>query len=87
MAGSLSPGRDAKPPAPDADICRVQDRVRVIRELVRDSLYHVEERDIADAILARAAVRRIVADPSFRGEQRGPVPIIEVVANLQVVDL
>jgi hypothetical protein len=49
----------------------VQDRVRVIRELVRDSLYHVGERDIADAILARAAVRRTVADPSFRSEQRG----------------
>jgi hypothetical protein len=52
----------------------VSARVRIIKELVRDSLYQVEEREIADAILARATLRRVVAEPSFRSEPRGLGP-------------
>jgi hypothetical protein len=48
----------------------MESRVRVLRELVRDSLYAPDEREIANAILARASVRATVASPTFRAEQR-----------------
>jgi hypothetical protein len=50
----------------------VQERIRVLRQLVRDSLYVVDERAVADAIFARAQMKRTVAQPSFRSDQRGP---------------
>jgi hypothetical protein len=40
--------------------------------LIRDSLYIVDERAAADAILARAMLRMTVAEPTFRSENRGP---------------
>jgi hypothetical protein len=53
-----------------ADTARMQQRVTVLRELVRDSLYAPDEFEVAQAIIARASVRRSVAAPSFRSEER-----------------
>jgi hypothetical protein len=49
----------------------VTSRCRVLRELIRESLYVVDERVVADAIVARTAVRAAVADSSFRSETAG----------------
>jgi hypothetical protein len=57
-----------------ADNDPVRSRARVLRELIHDSLYVVDERAVADAIAARALVRQVVAEPSFRSELRGPQP-------------
>lgn len=48
----------------------VQDRVRVLKQLVRESMYVIDERAIADAILARAAVRATLPVSTFRPEGR-----------------
>jgi hypothetical protein len=48
-------------------------RARLIRDLIADSLYVIDERTVADAVLARAQVRVTVAEPSFRSECRGPM--------------
>jgi hypothetical protein len=50
----------------------VQRRVRVIKQLIADSLYQVDERAVADAILARAQVHQTIPDISFRATGRGP---------------
>jgi hypothetical protein len=55
-----------------ADKSRVETRVTVLRQLVRDSLYAVDERAIADAIVLRARARMLIAAPSFRSEVRRP---------------
>jgi hypothetical protein len=47
-------------------------RARVIQELIGDSLYVVDERAAADAIIGRAIVRMTVAEPAFRSEHQGP---------------
>ena len=59
-------------PSDDPDIDFVTTRAREIKDLIADSLYVVDERSVADAIIARAMVRLTVADPSFRSEFRGP---------------
>jgi hypothetical protein len=50
----------------------VRPRARVLRELIRDSLYVVDERAVAGAIVARAVTRQLVAEPTFRSDGRGP---------------
>jgi hypothetical protein len=55
-----------------ADARSVQPRIRLLREMVRDSLYVVDERAVADAIFARALVRHAVAAPELRSERRDP---------------
>jgi hypothetical protein len=50
----------------------VNERIRILRQLVRESLYVVEPVAVADAIVLRAMLRRAVAEPSFRSERRGP---------------
>ena len=40
-----------------------------ISQLVRESLYAVDESIVADAILARACVRHYVAEHSFRNDE------------------
>jgi hypothetical protein len=67
---STHPAKPLKPLREGADARSVQDRSNLLREMVRDSLYVVDERAVADAIFARAIVRRAVAAPELRSEQR-----------------
>ena len=55
-----------------SDIEGVRDRVRVLKQLITESLYHVDELAVADAVLARAIVRQSMPEVSFRSEHRGP---------------
>jgi hypothetical protein len=48
----------------------MQDRTRVLKQLVRESLYVVDHVAVADAIVLRAMLRRTVPEPSFRAERR-----------------
>jgi hypothetical protein len=48
----------------------VESRVRVIRQVIDKSLYVVDERAIADAILVRALARQVIAEPCFRTDGR-----------------
>jgi hypothetical protein len=50
----------------------VQQRVRVLRELVRSSLYVVDEHAVARAIVARAEARDAVAGAVFHSDLRRP---------------
>jgi hypothetical protein len=45
-------------------------RAQLLRQLVLDSHYVIDEHLVAAAILARAATRRLVADAGFRGDLR-----------------
>ncbi len=49
-----------------------------IGELIRDSLYQVDEGAVADAILTRARARQLVPESGFRNDQHsgelGPPP-------------
>ena len=47
-------------------------RVQLLRQLVRDSQYAVDEAVLADAIIARATVRRLVGQTAFRNDVREP---------------
>jgi len=49
-----------------------QRRIELLRQLVLDSHYAVDEASVAKAILARAAARRLVAEVSFRNDPRIP---------------
>jgi hypothetical protein len=46
----------------------VNRRVRVLKQLVRESLYVVDEQAVADAIISRANARLLVADLAFRSD-------------------
>ena len=48
----------------------MNDRLHVLRELIRDGLYVVDRGAVADAVLARAHVRAVVAEPAFRSDER-----------------
>jgi hypothetical protein len=43
-------------------------RIRVLRQLVADSQYVIDAAAVADAIIARAAARRLVAEVRFRND-------------------
>jgi hypothetical protein len=47
-------------------------RALLIRQLVLDSQYVIDEHLVAAAILARAASRRVLAEASFRNDIRAP---------------
>jgi len=47
-----------------------QTRIMVLKQIIDDSLYVVDERADAKALVARASVREAVADPVFRSERR-----------------
>jgi hypothetical protein len=49
-------------------------RIRHLRQLVRDAQYVVDEEVVADAIIARARARRLVAGVVFRND-RSDVPV------------
>jgi hypothetical protein len=69
---STHPAKPLKPLRDGADARYVQSRVTLLREMVRDSLYVMDERAVADAIFARALVRQAVAAPELRSERREP---------------
>jgi hypothetical protein len=50
-------------------------RAQLIRKLVLDSQYVIDEHLIASAILARGATRRLVGAASFRNDPQAPDPI------------
>jgi len=50
----------------------VHRRVRVLKQLVRESLYVVDEQAVAHAILSRANARLLVADLAFRSDAATP---------------
>jgi hypothetical protein len=47
-------------------------RTKVLKELVRDAHYVIDERAIAEAILVRAAAQRLLPDVTFRSTARVP---------------
>ena len=67
---STYPSKPLKPLRETADSAGVENRVRVLKEMVEGSLYVVDERAVAEAIVARAAVRQAVAVTELRAEQR-----------------
>jgi hypothetical protein len=46
--------------------------LRLLRQLIEDEMYVVNEVAVAEAIMARASVRASVANASFRTEVRPP---------------
>jgi hypothetical protein len=48
---------------------------RILRSLVLDSLYVVDEHAVAEAILSRAATRRLVAGARFRNDAPRPAEL------------
>jgi hypothetical protein len=50
----------------------MQRQIQLLRQLVLDSQYAVDEATVADAILARAAARRAVMGITFRNDVRNP---------------
>ncbi len=46
--------------------------LRCLRQLIADGMYLVDEPAVADAVLARAGVRAIVANAAFRCERQAP---------------
>jgi hypothetical protein len=51
----------------------MNDRIRVLKQLIGDGLYVVDEVAVAGAVLARVHVRATVAAPDFRSDRRGPI--------------
>jgi hypothetical protein len=52
----------------------MQRRLRLLRQLVLDSQYAVDEAAVAAAIVARATARRLVPATAFRNDLRGRDP-------------
>jgi hypothetical protein len=50
----------------------MRSRLRLLRQLIEDSIYVVDERAVAEAVLARASVRARVAEPAFRSQPGYP---------------
>jgi hypothetical protein len=49
-------------------------RAQLIRELVLDSQYVIDEQLVASAILARARTRGLIGAVAFRNDLRAPAP-------------
>jgi hypothetical protein len=67
---STYPPKPLKALRETADSESVDSRIRLLRQLVAESLYVVDEQAVADAIVARARVRQAVAAPALRGVVR-----------------
>jgi hypothetical protein len=50
----------------------VQRQIQLLRQLVLDSQYAVDEATVAEAIIARAMARRAVMGTTFRNDARSP---------------
>jgi hypothetical protein len=55
-------------------VASIHRQIQLLKELVSDAQYAVDERAVADAILARALARKTVMGTSFRNDIRGPAP-------------
>jgi hypothetical protein len=53
-------------------VASIHRQIQLLKELVSDAQYAVDERAVADAILARALARQAVMGTSFRNDIRGP---------------
>jgi hypothetical protein len=51
----------------------MNNRLRLLRQLIVDGMYVVDEPAVAGAILARAHLRAAVAEPEFRSDRRMPM--------------
>jgi hypothetical protein len=64
---------DADPPQ------AMQRQIQLLRQLVLDSQYAIDERTVADAIITRATARRAVVGITFRNDIRDPqIPTSQV---------
>jgi hypothetical protein len=50
-------------------------RAQLIRKLVLDSQYEIDEHLVAGAILARARARSLIGGATFRNDARAPQPV------------
>lgn len=50
-------------------------RVKVIKQLVADGHYVIDESAVADAVLVRSAARQLLPDVTFRSAPRGAPPV------------
>jgi len=48
------------------------ERVKVLKQLIRESLYVIDERSVADAIVLRMHARDTLPGLSLRSDGRGP---------------
>jgi hypothetical protein len=55
-------------------VASIHRQIQLLKELVSDAQYAVDERAVADAIVARALARRAVMGTTFRNDLRGPAP-------------
>ena len=49
---------------------KMNSRVKLLKELVRDELYVIDDLAVADAVLLRAMTRHMLPDVAFRGTPR-----------------
>ncbi len=66
---STDPSRALNRLRQSADTENVDSRVRLLKQMVSESLYAVDEAAVADAVLARARLRQTVAAPELRSER------------------
>jgi hypothetical protein len=59
-------------------------RAQLLRQLVLDSQYVIDERLVATAIVARATARRVLAAASFRNDVRAPLAVRSFRPSTQV---
>jgi len=52
------------------EVISVRQRIQLLRQLVSDSQYAVDEATVANAIVARIAARRLVSEATFRNDPR-----------------
>ena len=60
------------PPIADLEleVTPLQRRIQLLRQLVLDSQYAVDDASVANAIVARIAARRLVSEATFRNDPR-----------------
>jgi hypothetical protein len=54
---------------------KMNPRVKVLKQLVADGHYVIDESAVADAVLLRSAARQLLPDVTFRGAPRGAPPV------------
>ncbi|HXC45249.1 MAG TPA: hypothetical protein VNU24_01480 [Solirubrobacteraceae bacterium] len=55
-------------------VASIHRHIQLIKELVSDGQYAVDEQCVAEAIVARALARKTVIGTAFRNDIRGPAP-------------
>ena len=54
---------------------KMNPRVKVLKQLVADGHYVIDEGAVADAVLLRSAARQMLPDVTFRSAPRGAPPV------------